>query len=253
MTKKDLRDGMIVETHAGNRYLVMNGCRVARRVEGYIKLTDQEDNLTYRFDDEFTIDKVYENGSDVYSLKYMFEHPGKLLWERSTTKEMTLEEIEKELGYKVKVVGTAVKHEFKVGDKVRTTKLRDGFRTELFPIGSVCTIDKIDNSSYVLPYLLRANDGSVFWYDADMFEPYNREFEVGDEVRIRQWDDMAEEFGVDKEGVIKCYMSFIKNMKHLCGRKCRITSIDGNRVKLDFGKCYGDTAWNYSTDMIEHI
>lgn len=241
MTKKDLRDGMIIETRKFGKYLVMDGCTIARKLSGFIELTNHHHDLTYR-DDDFTIVKVYANDSNRYSLEYMFEHPGKLLWERTTTKEMTLEEIEKELGYKVKLVDTAVKHGFKTGDKVRTTKLKDLYGTKLFPIGSVCTIDKIDNSSYVLPYLLRTNDGSVFWYDADMFEPYNREFEVGDEVRIRQWDDMVKEFDLNRSGEwIQCKQSFVKEMKHLCGRKCKITSINEDRVKLDFGDYHRDT------------
>lgn len=189
MTKKDLRDGMIVETRGGKRYLVMNGCRVARRVEGYIILENQRIDLTYPSDDYFTIDKVYANDNDVFDLRSMFENPGKLLWARTTTKEMTLEEIEKELGHKVKLVDTRP----------------------------------------------------------------NREFKVGDAVRIRQWDDMEKEFGVNWRGTIHCDGAFVVEMKNLCGRKCTIKDIIDNTVKLDFEDRTGDIHWKYTKDMIEHI
>ena len=42
--------------------------------------------------------------------------------------------------------------------------------------------------------------------------------EVGKEYRIRQWEDMANEFGIDTQGNIKCEFSFVKKMKELCGK-----------------------------------
>ena len=44
------------------------------------------------------------------------------------------------------------------------------------------------------------------------------EFKVGDRVRIRQWDDMAREFGVN-DGCINVECSFVKGMNHLCGKQ----------------------------------
>lgn len=251
MTKKDLRDGMIVETHGFGSYVVMDGCKVARNIDGFIKLDDQNDDLTY-VDDAFTIDKVYANNTGLYSLENMFKHPGTVLWERTTVKEMTLEEIEKELGYKVKLIDNTPKREFKVGDKVRTTNLNDPHGNELFAVGSVCTIKRIYDDAK-LPYLLEDEDGETFFYNADMFEPCERTFKVGDTVRIRHWDDMKEEFGLDYAGDIKCRHSFLSDMKHLCGRKCKINAIDVDEVMLDFADKAGSIGWIYSTDMIEHV
>lgn len=252
MTKKDLRDGMIVEIRCGKRYLVMNGCRVARRVEGFISLENQRIDLTYPSDDYFTIDKVYANDNDVFDLRSMFENPGKLLWARTTTKEMTLEEIEKKLGYKVKLVDNASKDELRVGDKVRTTKSTDYSGCELFPVGTVCTIKKITENIHNLPYLLYDGEDD-WWYSEDMFEPCNRDFKVGDVVRIRQWDDMEKEFGFGCDGDINCDGSFVVEMKNLCGRKCTIKDIYDNIVRLDFEDSTGDIYWQYTTSMIEHI
>lgn len=82
------------------------------------------------------------------------------------------------------------------------------------------------------------------------------EFKVGQVVKIRQWDDMEKEFGLDKYEDINIgnRVIFIKSMKHLCGRKTTITSISPNGVvHLDFEDKSGQTDWHYTTDMIEHF
>lgn len=82
-----------------------------------------------------------------------------------------------------------------------------------------------------------------------------RNFKVGDKIRIRQWDDMAKEFGIDKNGDIKALSGFIQEMRPLCGKKAKIGEIYGNCVFLeDFEDCEGlDTDYDYSMDMIEHV
>lgn len=82
-----------------------------------------------------------------------------------------------------------------------------------------------------------------------------RNFKVGDKVRIRQWDDMAKEFGIDKNGDIEASSGFIQEMKPLCGKKAKIGEIYGKRVFLeDFEDCEElDTDYDYSMDMIEHV
>jgi len=42
-------------------------------------------------------------------------------------------------------------------------------------------------------------------------------FKEGDKVVVRQWDDMAEEFGRSEMGNILCSCIFTSAMKHLCG------------------------------------
>lgn len=76
-------------------------------------------------------------------------------------------------------------------------------------------------------------------------------YKVGDVVRIREWDDMEKEFGVDSLGDIQCYGTFVSGMKEFCGRvgtvcgryrdKFYIVSFDGER-----------SHWNFSDDMIDH-
>ena len=59
------------------------------------------------------------------------------------------------------------------------------------------------------------------------------EFKVGDKVRIRQWDDMAEEFGVDKDGDVKIpYPDLVvsANFKHLCVKTGKIVNIENDNI-----------------------
>ena len=80
---------------------------------------------------------------------------------------------------------------------------------------------------------------------------------VGEKVRIRQWDDMAEEFGLNAIG-IPCASSFVNDMKYLCGREFTVTDV------LNTGRInkYGDkyclvrgctTAYTISSDMVEPV
>ena len=53
-------------------------------------------------------------------------------------------------------------------------------------------------------------------------------YEIGDKLRIRQWEDMVAEFGFDLDGNIACRFKFTPSMRRLCGSEftvCRIDSI----------------------------
>ena len=72
-------------------------------------------------------------------------------------------------------------------------------------------------------------------------------FKVGDTVRIRSWESMEEEFGLNDEGDIQAYLLFTTGMRDLEGRVFVIEDIVHERV-------YGlDEYWDISTDMIEHV
>ena len=91
---------------------------------------------------------------------------------------------------------------------------------------------------------------------AEPVEPVKEEpkFKVGELVRIRQWDDMAKEIGVDADGDINSFVQFVTSMKPLCGKYAEIVRLNGSIVKLKFFNCGGlGTSWEYSTDMIEKV
>ncbi len=64
-------------------------------------------------------------------------------------------------------------------------------------------------------------------------------------VKIRTWDSMEKEFGIETDS-INCTYSFTENMKYLCGKKIKIKWVAG----------YGawTTAdshrWSISEDMV---
>lgn len=79
----------------------------------------------------------------------------------------------------------------------------------------------------------------------------DHDFNVGDLVVIRDWDDMAAEFGVNRQGTpipsIPCKFTFIEGMRYLCNTEHTITRIkDNGRVFLDPPV----DGYSISTDMI---
>lgn len=102
--------------------------------------------------------------------------------------------------------------------------------------------------------------GSKLVYDRLFEEDENveatkpkHEFKVGDKVRIRQWDDMVEEFG-ENYGIINVGTEvFSYAMKYLCGKIAIIKATGANNhVWLEFkGNVDNTNYWLYTTDMLE--
>lgn len=101
-SKKDLKSGMVVELRYGSRLLVVevNGKLELIGKNEWNSLSHRDENLkcTNR---EFDIVKVYK--ADPSSLERMLRAT-ELIWERKEFKEMTIADIEKELGHPVKIV-----------------------------------------------------------------------------------------------------------------------------------------------------
>lgn len=83
-------------------------------------------------------------------------------------------------------------------------------------------------------------------------------FAAGDRVRIRDWDDMASEFGIINEySEIPCKYTFIQAMQVFCGQEYTISTTlnnsDGTQRLYfkDAGSEEADFMW--SSDMCEHI
>lgn len=51
-------------------------------------------------------------------------------------------------------------------------------------------------------------------------------FRVGDVVRVRDWDEMKDEFGLDPIGDILCKFRFTTSMKRLCGNIYHISQVE---------------------------
>lgn len=74
-------------------------------------------------------------------------------------------------------------------------------------------------------------------------------YEVGDVLRIRAWDDMAEEFGGDGYE-IPCKFSFTRSMEHLCGQEFVVREIDTEGYY--HSESGVEDGWNISSDMLEY-
>ena len=76
----------------------------------------------------------------------------------------------------------------------------------------------------------------------------------GNIIKIRQWDDMEEEYGLVGIGSINCECTFTNNMRSLCGSKIKINEKmveDFKKYKYFFAS--DSKAYAISTDMIESI
>lgn len=101
-TKKDLKDGMVVEYRNGKRRIVLGDNLLGEDGCGDLKHYNKDLTLD-GYENTLTIDKVYK--TIAMKISKLFEDDYlTLIWEREHIKEMTVEEIEKELGYKIKVV-----------------------------------------------------------------------------------------------------------------------------------------------------
>lgn len=77
-------------------------------------------------------------------------------------------------------------------------------------------------------------------------------YKAGDKVRVRSWESMEKEFGVNKNGSIKCRIEevwFIKDMKKYCGEIVTIKEAIDNIYKTK----EDDELWNFTDDMLEPV
>lgn len=79
-------------------------------------------------------------------------------------------------------------------------------------------------------------------------------YKIGDTVRVRQWDDMAAEFGLDVFGSIDCPYKFVKEMRCFCGGTYVIDSIvycGGESGPRAYWLEGDDFNWKFTEDMFE--
>lgn len=80
-------------------------------------------------------------------------------------------------------------------------------------------------------------------------------FKTGDVCRIRQWDEMLQEFGTNSLGGIKVAFGFFEDMKYMCGKKFTIRYVDDAgyyRSEEGIEKRYG-VYYAISTGMLEYF
>ena len=76
-------------------------------------------------------------------------------------------------------------------------------------------------------------------------------FDIGDHVRIRQWDDMVAQYGASDYGIPTPDAAFVHQMKGLCGREFIID----NFVEM-YGRIFikgHNFPWSITEYMIEPV
>ena len=77
------------------------------------------------------------------------------------------------------------------------------------------------------------------------------EIEVGDELKIRSWDDMENEFGINDYGNIPCVGIFARDMQHICNSPFTVKRIYGVMFKFFVSEEGSEGDWSISADMLE--
>ena len=111
MTKSELQTGMIVELRNGNTYIIMlNHCGTVKT--DILAGMAEDKTITHRWAslDNYYEDLTHQNIKDldivrVYSTRvYQINRKKDLIWERPEVKEVTMDEVEKMFGCKVKII-----------------------------------------------------------------------------------------------------------------------------------------------------
>lgn len=75
--------------------------------------------------------------------------------------------------------------------------------------------------------------------------------EVGRKYKIKQWDEMEEEYGIDANGAIDVPFKFIKDMRYLCGKIVKIETIEeSDYYKVPKYRAEGKE-WMFSREMFK--
>ncbi len=133
---------------------------------------------------------------------------------------------------------------FRVKDKVRI--VRDAIFNDRYHVGDVCEVKSIDSDGLIE---LAMADGCCQvvsprnYVFIEKVEENTMKCKVGDKAVVREWDDMAKEFGVDSGGAIK--NGFVRSMRKYCGKTVTIIGAEIGHYYVD------DDYWNFTDKMFK--
>lgn len=78
-------------------------------------------------------------------------------------------------------------------------------------------------------------------------------YKVGDKVRVRQWDDMAKEFGECLGAIDTPFCFFVSSMKVYCGLVYEIAEVYGRCYELKSNEKLDIKKWYFTDDMLESV
>lgn len=104
--------------------------------------------------------------------------------------------------------------------------------------------------------VIEVEDVNIFTYDNWFFS--NEMYEVIEEwnkgkmkVRIKEWDTLAEEFGIDEDGDIDCFYSFTTDMKEYCGEVLELN--EDNLLVPDNTNVFMYEGWFFTDEMFDVV
>lgn len=81
-------------------------------------------------------------------------------------------------------------------------------------------------------------------------------FKIGDRLRVREWDDMANEFG-QNEYSDTIFNGFTDSMRHLCGKEFTVRKIYHGRYYsvegIEKKPCGNGVVWSINGGMLERL
>lgn len=77
------------------------------------------------------------------------------------------------------------------------------------------------------------------------------DIKIGDRLRVREWEDMVEEFGDDGYD-IACDLTFTQGMRYMCGMPFTVEEISSDSRRF-FSKEGIENHWSISADMLEPL
>lgn len=118
-------------------------------------------------------------------------------------------------------------------------------------------IEQLENDRFIIPHPNDVTDtvnvplnGYLWRFEIAKENKGMKEFKVGQKVRIRDWNDMVKEFGVNGFGDVLCKIRFCESMKDLCGKYFTIEDIQNTsqgHSYVNIGK------WKISPCMCELV
>ena len=104
--------------------------------------------------------------------------------------------------------------------------------------------------------VIEVEDVNIFTYDNWVFS--NEMYEVVEKwdkgkmkVRIKEWDTLAEEFGIDEDGDIDCLYSFTTDMKECCGKIIEVN--EDNLLEPDIINIFVYEGWFFTYEMFDVV
>lgn len=70
-------------------------------------------------------------------------------------------------------------------------------------------------------------------------------YKAGDIVRVRDWDDMEKQYGLDDGGNIHIYPYFTKDMKQYCGKDYKVSTVFKESYNFE-----GAEDWVFTDEML---